>query len=193
MSDTVILDGGLSLTNQIDGQGGVYSRYDWRGYSAYEIAVQHGYTGTEEEWLASLHGTDGQDGDDYVITEQDYQHIADLVPVPVTDVQINGASILSDGVANVPLPKTVAVTGTAPTITAQADTRYVCGEVSTLDFTPPASGICDVVFTSGSTPTVLTVPSTVKWANGFDPSNLDADTTYELNIMDGLGVAGVWT
>lgn len=25
-----------------------------RGYSAYEIAVQHGYIGTEEEWLASL-------------------------------------------------------------------------------------------------------------------------------------------
>ena len=112
MSDTVILDGELSLTNQLDGQGGVYSRYDWRGYSAYEIAVQHGYTGTEEEWLASLHGEDGtdgkdgQDGDDYVITEQDYQNIANLVPapeVPVTDVQIDGASILSNGVANVPV------------------------------------------------------------------------------------------
>lgn len=27
-----------------------------RGYSAYEIAVQHGYTGTEEAWLQSLSG-----------------------------------------------------------------------------------------------------------------------------------------
>lgn len=26
-----------------------------RGYSAYEIAVQNGFIGTEEEWLASLH------------------------------------------------------------------------------------------------------------------------------------------
>lgn len=105
MSDRIVLDGELSLTNQLDGQGGTYSRYDWRGYSAYEIAVQHGYTGTEEEWLASLHGTDGQDGDDYVITEQDYQNIANLVPVqevPVEDVQINGTSILSNGVANIP-------------------------------------------------------------------------------------------
>ena len=25
-----------------------------RGYSAYEIACQHGFIGTEEEWLASL-------------------------------------------------------------------------------------------------------------------------------------------
>lgn len=28
-----------------------------RGYSAYEIAVQNGFEGTEEEWLASLVGT----------------------------------------------------------------------------------------------------------------------------------------
>lgn len=29
------------------------------GKSAYQIAVDHGYIGTEEEWLASLHGKDG--------------------------------------------------------------------------------------------------------------------------------------
>ena len=29
------------------------------GKSAYEIAVEHGYVGTEDEWLASLHGKDG--------------------------------------------------------------------------------------------------------------------------------------
>lgn len=29
------------------------------GKSAYEIACKHGYIGTEEEWLASLHGKDG--------------------------------------------------------------------------------------------------------------------------------------
>lgn len=32
------------------------------GKSAYEVAVDEGYTGTEEEWLASLHGADGEDG-----------------------------------------------------------------------------------------------------------------------------------
>lgn len=87
----------------------------------------------------------------------------------------------------------VSVSGTTPTIVAKSGIRYICGEVASLDFTPPASGICDVVFTSGSTPTVLTVPSTVKWANGFDPTSLDANTTYEINIMDGLGVACAWT
>ena len=322
MSDTVILDGELSLTNQLDGQGGVYSRYDWRGYSAYEIAVQHGYTGTEEEWLASLQGATGPQGeqgiqgqtgpqgpkgdtgetgpqgpagqqgpqgiqgpkgdtgDDYILTEQDKQEIAGMVDTPVDDVQINGTSILSDGVANIPIGSnsaygvvrvggaygtsildgnvslvkaedaqvkagtatrkpivpsnqhasafyglakaaghdeknsalpvgqyteeaksaisdmlngSVSVSGTTPTIVAKSGIRYVCGEVSTLDLTPPASGICDVVFTSGSTPTVLTVPNTIKWANGFDPTSLDANTTYELNIMDGLVVACAWT
>ena len=32
------------------------------GKSAYEIAVEHGYEGTEEEWLASLHGAQGAQG-----------------------------------------------------------------------------------------------------------------------------------
>ena len=35
-----------------------------QGLSAYEIAVQNGYSGTEEEWLLSLEGTDGTDGSD---------------------------------------------------------------------------------------------------------------------------------
>ena len=34
------------------------------GASAYELAVEQGYTGTLEEWLASLHGRDGTNGKD---------------------------------------------------------------------------------------------------------------------------------
>lgn len=33
-----------------------------RGYSAYEVAQQNGYTGTEEEWLESLRGDIGPQG-----------------------------------------------------------------------------------------------------------------------------------
>ena len=33
------------------------------GYSAYEIALQNGYVGTEAEWVASLKGKDGKDGE----------------------------------------------------------------------------------------------------------------------------------
>ena len=179
---------------------------------------------------------------------------------PVQDVQINGSSILSSGVANIEkatdanikagtengkfivpgnqeksafyglakaagdssqssssnavgvytetakskistmLHAPVSVSGSTPSITAMAGVRYVCGEVATLAVTVPASGCVDIVFESGSTATVLTVTSAktgvtaVKWANGFDPTNLDANTTYEINILDGeYGVVGSWT
>ena len=85
----------------------------------------------------------------------------------------------------------VAVSGTTPTIAAKSGITYVCGEVATLDITPPASGIFDVIFTSGSTPTVLTATG-VTWMNGFDPTELEANKTYEINILNGLGVAA-WT
>lgn len=45
------------------------------GLSAYEVAVKNGFVGTEEEWLESLKGEDGKD---YVITEADYNAIADV-------------------------------------------------------------------------------------------------------------------
>ena len=92
----------------------------------------------------------------------------------------------------------VTVSGTTPTINALPGVRYVCGEVSTLDITLPASGIVDVVFESGATATVLTTTPptgvTLKWANGFNPSALEANTKYEISIMDGeLGAALSWT
>lgn len=91
----------------------------------------------------------------------------------------------------------IAVSGTTPSITALSGVQYVCGEVATLDITLPASGCIDVIFQSGSTATALTITPptgvTVKWANGFDPTSLEANTTYELNIMNGLGVAASWT
>lgn len=92
---------------------------------------------------------------------------------------------------------TVQVEGSAPTIVCDDNHRYVCGEVLSLNITPCEEGICDVVFTSGSTATVLTITPptgvTLKWAGGFDPTALEANTTYELNIADGLGVAVAWT
>lgn len=78
------------------------------------------------------------------------------------------------------------VSGTTPTITGQANYRYICGEVATLSITPPSTGTIDVLFTSGSTATVLTLPNTVKLPSWFDYTNLDVNTTYELLISDGV-------
>lgn len=152
-----------------------------------------------------LKGDKGDPGDAYVLTEADKEEIADLVDGAVIDDSAGigdtdktwSANKIASELEDVGNVKVVTVTGTNPVIQAEKNTRYICGEVTTLDITLPASGIVDVVFVSGSTPTVLTITppigQTVKWANGFDPTSLDADTTYEINIMDGLGVACTWT
>lgn len=113
--------------------------------------------------------------------------------LPVGTYTEDAKSAISD-MLNTP----VTVEGTTPVINAKSGVRYVCGECATIDITTPESGIIDVTFTSGSTPTVLSVTPpegmTMMWANNFDPADLDANTTYEINIMDGCkGVACSWT
>lgn len=88
--------------------------------------------------------------------------------------------------AQVDIPLVETVSGTTPTITGQPNVRYVCGEVSTISITPPAGGSVDVIFESGSTATTMTVPSTVKWPVWFDAEALEANTTYEILITDGI-------
>ena len=87
---------------------------------------------------------------------------------------------------------TVTVTGTEPVITAEPNTCYICGEVSSITITPPSSGICDVTFTSGSTAAVLDVPNTVKFPTWFDATSLETNTIYEINISDGRAVVMTW-
>lgn len=87
----------------------------------------------------------------------------------------------------------VSVSGTTPTITGKAGIRYVCGEVATLSITPPASGDMEVIFESGSTATILTVPNTVKFPAWFDATDLEANCTYDIIITDGVyGVVTSW-
>lgn len=54
---------GIDGQNGTDGQNGVNGS---DGKSAYEIAVENGFVGTESEWLVSLEGSDGKDGQDGV-------------------------------------------------------------------------------------------------------------------------------
>lgn len=87
----------------------------------------------------------------------------------------------------------VTVEGSTPAIVAATNTMYVCGEVSTISFTPNPKGLSGVQFTSGSTAAVLTVPNTVKFPPWFDPANLETDVTYELIVRNGVyGTVGVW-
>ena len=109
-------------------------------------------------------------------------YTADAKAAIHTMLGIDPASIA----AQVDIPLVETVSGTTPSITGQPNVRYVCGEVSTLSITPPASGSVDVIFESGSTATTLTVPNTVKWPAWFDDTSLEANTTYEILITDGV-------
>lgn len=110
-----------------------------------------------------IKGDKGDQGDDYVLTTTDKQDIASL---------IDDSCFVQT------------VSGTTPSIAAEPNIRYICGEVSTIDITAPATGTIDIIFTSGTTAAVLTVTSTVKWPAWFDATALEPNTIYELLITD---------
>lgn len=84
----------------------------------------------------------------------------------------------------------VSLSGTAITQTGADNTFYICGELSELTFTAQANTSTAIRFTSGATPTVLTMNGVDKWMFDFDPDNLEANVTYEISVVYGVGVAG---
>ena len=85
----------------------------------------------------------------------------------------------------------VNLSGTQITQVGADNTFYVCGELTELTFTAPAVGITMIRFTSGTTPTVLTISGVTAWMYGFDPTtDIEASKTYDINVLNGIGVAG---
>lgn len=62
----------------------------WRGYSAYEIAVQNGFEGTEDEWLASLKGEHGDDAATITVNRKDA--VDKNITLFGTDIQVQSGS-----------------------------------------------------------------------------------------------------
>ena len=87
-------------------------------------------------------------------------------------------------------PVVVTVSGATPTITPANNTIYNCGEVESLTITnPPADGAYSIVFTSGATPTDLSVDPAIKMPDGF---SVEANKRYEINVLNRWAVAGSW-
>lgn len=86
----------------------------------------------------------------------------------------------------------VNLSGTQITQVGADNTFYVCGELTELTFTAPAVGITMIRFTSGTTPTVLTVNGVTSWMYDNDPTtaSLEANKTYDINVLNGVGVVG---
>lgn len=81
-------------------------------------------------------------------------------------------------------------TGSTVTITPENNTIYQCGELAFLTVTnPPSTGAYSIVFTSGSTPTQTTFPATIL---GLEDFAAEANTMYEINVLDNRAVVGSW-
>lgn len=139
-------------------------------------------------------GTVNSRSNAYALTWTGDGHYAGDVYVHSNSDSTGGNKLATEAyVTNAISASTETVSGATPTVTATANTTYICGTVSTLSFTPASSGISDILFTSGSTATVLTIPNTVKFPEWFDPSNLSANTTYEISVMNGTyGAVMAW-
>jgi hypothetical protein len=77
------------------------------------------------------------------------------------------------------------------TFTLTPNTLHIWGEVASLslDFGESVDGSLSEYmfrFSSGATPTTLTLPDSVSWANGMDVS-IQSGKTYEVAIIDGYG------
>lgn len=76
-----------------NGADGLSGRDGIDGKSAYIIAVEHGFTGTENEWLQSLKGADGKDGITPDMSE--YATKADIADLQEQIRQISAISYIS--------------------------------------------------------------------------------------------------
>ena len=81
----------------------------------------------------------------------------------------------------------VEVSGATPTITPANNTIYNCGEVTSLTISnPTATGAYSITFTSGSTPTDLSIDPAIKMPDGF---TVEANRLYEINVLANRAVA----
>lgn len=113
-------DTGAAGKDGRDGTDGAAGRDGANGASAYEIAVQHGYSGTEAAWLESLHGADGakgdtgasgKDGADGFSPVAKVEKSGSVVTITITDANGTTIATLTEGAAVdlTPYAKTVYV------------------------------------------------------------------------------------
>lgn len=127
------------------------------------------------------------------ITVDTQLNINSTNPVQNKAITVLAARLLEELDEKADEATTVTVEGTDPTITPAANTIYNCGTLTSLTITtlttPQTSGAYSIVFTSGATPTVTTIPATIL---GLEDFAAEANTIYEINVLDNRAVVGSW-
>lgn len=131
----------------------------------------------------------------YLTQHQDISGKQDVLTFDTTPTQNSTNPVTSGGIKTyvdtLARPAVIEVSGTNPVIVAEDNTSYVCGEIYSISITPPATGIFSIVFSTGDTIPVFTSTS-ILWPDTFDPSNIQANMVYEINVLNGRGVVGIW-
>lgn len=89
--------------------------------------------------------------------------------------------------------KVVSISSTETSKTIDANTYYKWGTMSSLTISLNTNVDSSILneyifeFASGSTPTTLSLPSSIKWLNGLTPI-IQANKTYQVSIVNNLGV-----
>lgn len=167
------------------------------GKSAYEIAVEHGYSGTEAEWLASLKGEQGPQGEQGPRGPKgedglDAPIVTEIGP-DSTDTDVPSAKTTYNAVNS----ELVTGNDTAVSVAMDAGKTYKylnASGVATLAFSLNAApsntkrALWTLKFRSGATATNVTWPSGLFYPNGTVPT-IEANAIYEISIDEDMCVA----
>jgi hypothetical protein len=150
----------------------------------------------KEHWLARIAGEDDIVLEPQTREEHYYQKIIDSGGGGGSGAvsSVNGKTgtvvLTASDVGAAAAETVVTVEGSTPAITPAANTIYSCGTLTSLTITdPPATGSYSIVFTSGATATSTTIPSTIL---GLESFAAEANTLYEINVLDNRAVVGSW-
>ena len=127
----------------------------------------------------------------YVDTE-----INDIKAKYATSVKVDNISKISDnGIVDLGYINKQLITSTESSMTLSPNIYYrnTNAELSTLTITLGNVSNSNIIneyfveFTTSSSGTTISLPSTIKWANGETPT-FEASTTYQISIVNNLGV-----
>ena len=113
-----------------------------------------------------------------------------------TSVKVDGVSKTpSNGVVDAGYVNKQLITSTSSTMTLSPNIYYrnTSTSLSTLTITLGSIANSNIIneyfveFTTSSSGTTISLPSTIKWANGETPT-FEASTTYQISIVNNLGV-----